>query len=63
MVNYYAGFPTLLASGRQISGYLLASDSRTALTQIPPCRLFLVASSSTSCCAFERFRSVVLVSA
>ena len=44
MVNYHAGFPALPAPGRQISGYLPASGSRTTLTRIPPCRLFLVVS-------------------
>ena len=45
MVNYHAGSPTLPAPRRQISGLLPASSSRTTLTRIPPCRLFLVASS------------------
>ena len=45
MVNYHAGFPTLSAPGRQIFGFLPASGSRTALTRIPLCRLFFVASS------------------
>ena len=44
MVNYHVGFPTLPAPGRQISGYPPTSGSRTALTQIPPYRLFFVAS-------------------
>ena len=45
MVNYHAGSLALPAPGRQISGYPPASGSRTTLTRIPPCRLFLVASS------------------
>ena len=45
IVNYHAGFPALPAPGRQISGYLPASGSRTTLTRIPPYYLFLVASS------------------
>ena len=45
IVNYHASSLTLPAPGRQISDYLPASGSRTALTRIPPCRLFLVASS------------------
>ena len=53
MVNHHAGSPTLSVPGRQISGYPPAFDSRTALTWIPPCHLFLVASLnvflSTSC--------------
>ena len=53
MVNNHAGFPTLPALGRQIPGYPPVSGSRTALTRIPPCRLFYVASLSaflsTSC--------------
>ena len=42
MVNYHASFPALLASRRQISGYLPTFGSRTTLTQIPPCHLFFV---------------------
>ena len=46
MVNYYAGSPAALpAPGRQISGYLPASGSRTTLTRISLYCLFLVASS------------------
>ena len=45
MVNYHVGFPALSAPGRQISGYLPVSGSRTTLTRIPLCRPFLVASS------------------
>ena len=44
MVNYHAGFPVLSAPGRQISGYLPAFGSRTTLTRIPFCCLFLVTS-------------------
>ena len=43
MVNYYAGSPAALpAPQRQISGYPPASGSRTTLTWIPPCCLFLI---------------------
>ena len=56
IVNYHAGSPTLLALERQISGYLPASGSRTTLTRIPSCYLFLVAllgtSISASWCTF-----------
>ena len=46
MVNYHAGSSAALpAPGRQISNYPPASGSRTTLTWIPPCHLFLVASS------------------
>ena len=45
MVNYHAGSPALPAPGRQISGYPPASGSKTTLTRIPPCYLFLIASS------------------
>ena len=41
---HHAGSPALPAPGRQIFGYPPASGSRTALTRIPSCRLFLVAS-------------------
>ena len=44
MVNYHAGSPALPAPGRQISGYPPASGSRTTLTRIPLCHLFLIAS-------------------
>ena len=44
MVNSYAGFLALPVPGKQISGYLPTSGSRTTLTQIPPCRLFLITS-------------------
>ena len=40
----YTGSSALSAPGRQISSYPPASGSRTALTRIPLCRLFLVAS-------------------
>ena len=55
MVNYYAGSPAMLpAPGRQISGYPPASGSRTTLTRILLCHLFLVASSllPLPCCLF-----------
>ena len=52
MVNYYAGFPTLLVPRRQISGYLPASSSRTTLTRIFLYCLFLVAPLSASISAF-----------
>ena len=46
MVNYHAGsLAVLSAPERQISGYPPASASRTTLTRISLCRLFLVASS------------------
>ena len=44
MVNYHLGSPALPAAGRQISGYPPAFGSRTILTRISPCQLFLVAS-------------------
>ena len=44
MVNYHTGSPAFLVTGRQIFGYPPASGSRTALTRILPCRLFLDAS-------------------
>ena len=44
MVNYHAGFLTLPAPRKQISGYPPASGSRTVLTQISPCRLFFITS-------------------
>ena len=55
MVNYHAGSPAALSTPeRQISGYPPASGSKTTLTWIPPCRLFLVASflSPLPCCLF-----------
>ena len=46
MVNYHIGSPTALpAPGRQIFGYPPTSGSKTILTRILLCRLFLVASS------------------
>ena len=39
------GSPTLHAPGRQISSLLPVSGSRTALTRIPPCYFFFIASS------------------
>ena len=58
MVNYHAGSSAVLsAPGRQISGYPLASGSRTTLTQIPPYCLFLVASALLPhlACVLARF--------
>ena len=48
----YAGSSALLAPARQISGYSPAYDSRTALTWIPLCYLFFVASLSAFLSAF-----------
>ena len=46
MVNYHAGSPAALPEPeRQISSYSPAFGSRTTLTWIPLCCLFLVASS------------------
>ena len=69
MVNYYAGSLILPAPGRQISGPPPASGSRTALTRIPPCHLFLVTSSLSlhlarflsrpDGCSHFRFRGLV----
>ena len=42
--RHHAGFTTLSTPGRQISGYLLASGSRSTLTRISLCRLFFIAS-------------------
>ena len=54
--NYHASSPAApFAPGRQISGYPPASGSRTTLTRIPPCRLFLVASSLSPHCILVRF--------
>ena len=54
--NYYAGSPAaLLVTERQISGYPLASGSRTTSTRIPLCHLFLVASSLSTHCVLVRF--------
>ena len=54
--NYHAGSPAVLfAPERQISGYSPASGSRTSLTRILPCRLFLVASFLSPHCVLVRF--------
>ena len=42
---HHAGSPAFRVTERQFSGYPPASGSRTALTQIPLCRPFFVASS------------------
>ena len=60
MVNYYAGSPAALpAPGKQISDYPLASGSKTTLTRIPPCRLFLVASLGAFFSASYRLSSLL----
>ena len=46
---HYSGSPALPTPERQIFGYPPASGSRIALTWIPPCCLFLVASSYLAC--------------
>ena len=61
--NYHAGSPAALpAPGRQISGYPPASGSRTTLTRIPLCRLFLIAFSLSPHLARVLARFVALCS-